>query len=75
MKMYSFPLVSTSLGIMAVGGYDRTNDRHKDEILQLICEEGNEIIDCQWTLFQKRLEVARSIHVVIQLPPSYEICN
>merc|ERR1711983_584570 len=31
-EMYYFPLVSTSQGIMAVGGWDNTNDGYKDEI-------------------------------------------
>ena len=41
-KMYDFPLVSTSQGIMAVGGWDDTNGRNKDEILQLKCQDVQE---------------------------------
>merc|ERR1711860_230210 len=41
-KMAEFPLVSTSQGLMAVGGYDWTNGRNKDEILQFKCQDGQE---------------------------------
>jgi len=74
-KMYHFPLVSTSQGIMAVGGWVRTNGRYKDEILQLICQDGQDPNQCQWQEYPKKLDVARSVHVVIPLPVSYEICN
>merc|ERR1719367_1630242 len=47
-KMAFSPLVSTSQGIMAVGGYDQTNGRYKDEILQLICQDGQDPNQCQW---------------------------
>ena len=74
-KMDGFPLVSTSQGIMAVGGYDNTNGRSKDEILQLKCQDGQEPNKCKWEEFPKKLDVARHRHVVIPLPASYEICN
>ena len=74
-KMRNFPLVSTSQGIMAVGGYDYTNRRSKDEILQLNCQDGQEPNQCKWKEFPKKLDVARRRHVVIPLPASYEICN
>ena len=74
-KMRYFPLVSTSQGIMAVGGYDETNGRKKDEILQLICQDGQDPNQCQWQEYPKKLDVARKGHVVIPLPASYEICN
>ena len=74
-KMNSFPLVSTSQGIMAVGGYDSANYRSKDEILQLICQDGQDPNQCQWQEYPKKLDVAREAHVVIPLPASYEICN
>jgi len=73
--MDSFPLVSTSQGIMALGGYDRTNRRLKDEILQLICQDGQDPKRCRWEEYPQKLEVARRDHVVIPLPASYEICN
>ena len=74
-KMGDFPLVSTSQGIMAVGGYDWTNYRNKDEILQLNCQDGQDPNQCQWQEYPKKLDVTRSAHVVIPLPASYEICN
>ena len=74
-KMYNFPLVSTSQGIMAVGGYDTTNRRKKDEILHFKCQDGQDPNQCQWEEHPKKLDVARSDHVVIPLPASYEICN
>lgn len=74
-KMYNFPLVSTSQGIMAVGGYDWTNGRKKDEILILKCQDGQDPNQCQWQEYPKKLDVARDNHVVIPLPASYEICN
>ena len=74
-KMRNFPLVSTSQGIMAVGGYDSTNRRYKDEILQFKCQDGQDPNQCKWEEFPKKLDVARSSHVVIPLPASYEICN
>ena len=74
-KMYNFPLVSTSQGIMAVGGSDRTNVRVKNEILQLKCQDGQDPNQCKWKEYPKKLNVARNGHVVIPLPASYEICN
>ena len=74
-KMYNFPLVSTSQGIMAVGGYDTTNRRKKDEILHFKCQDGQDPNQCQWQEYPKKLDVARDNHVVIPLPASYEICN
>ena len=74
-KMYNFPLVSTSQGIMAVGGYDTTNRRKKDEILHFKCQDGQDPNQCQWQEYPKKLDVAREDHVVIPLPASYEICN
>ena len=74
-KMYNFPLVSTSQGIMAVGGYDTTNRRKKDEILHFKCQDGQDPNQCQWQEYPKKLDVARYDHVVIPLPASYETCN
>ena len=68
-----FPLVSTSKGILAVGGYDSTHDRYKNEIIQLKCQEGQEVSDCNWGEFPQKLEIARDSHVVIPLPASYEV--
>ena len=74
-KMRDFPLVSTSQGIMTVGGYDHTNIRYKDEILHLICQDGQDPNKCQWQEYPQKLDTARSGHVVIPLPASNEICN
>jgi len=74
-QMDGFPLVSTSKGIMAVGGNDYTKHRNKDEILHLKCQDGQEPKNCEWKEFPKKLDVARGDHVVIPLPASYEICN
>ena len=72
--MYAFPLVSTSKGILAVGGY--SGRRSKNEIIQLNCPEGQEVSDCNWGDFPQKLEIARNRHVVIPLPASYEVpCN
>ena len=68
-----FPLVSTSKGILAVGG--AYGGRYKNEIIQLKCPEGQEVSDCYWGEFPQKLEFARSFHVVIPLPASYELCN
>ena len=45
-RMAYFPLVSASQGIMAVGGYDYTNTRIKDEILQMKCQDGHDPGQC-----------------------------
>ena len=74
-NMAFFPLVSTSQGIMAVGGWDGTNRRYKHEILHLKCQDGQDPNQCQWQEYPKKLDVARENHVVIPLPASYEICN
>ena len=83
--MTSFPLVSTSKGILAVGGStcqphtvkcpneDEKNRRMKNEILQLKCPEGQEVSDCYWAEFPQKLAFGRFDHVVIPLPASYEV--
>ena len=73
-KLSQFPLVSTSQGIMAIGGMIY-NDRYQDEILTLKCEDGKEDSEWQWKEYPKKLDVARDEHVVIPLPDSFEICN
>ena len=73
--MYGFPLVSTSKGILAVGGYDATNFRHKNEITQLKCPEGQEVSDCQWDDLPQKMESWRMKHVAIPLPAGYDPCN
>ena len=73
--MKAFSLVSTSKGVMAVGGFDYTNLRNKDEILNLNCEDGEDISECKWVEYPKKLDMARYRHVVIPLLTSYEICS
>ena len=74
--MYLFPLVSTSIGILAVGGWNRNNG-----IIHLKCPEGQEVTDCHWDEFSQKLHSerdghGRDDHVVIPLPASYEVpCN
>ena len=79
--MYNFPLVSTSIGILAVGGWDGTQrvyrpiGRPKNEVLKLQCPEGEDVSACRWITHSQRLQIARDEHVVIPLPSSYEICD
>ena len=73
--MKAFSLVSTSKGVMAVGGFDYTNLGNKDEILIMKCQDDKDISTCKWEEYWKKLKVARNSHVVIPLPASYEICN
>ena len=73
--MYNFPLVSTSIGILAVGGYDWTNYSPKNEIYKLQCPEGQDVTACRWITFSQRLQIPRKSHVVVPLPSSYEICD
>ena len=73
--MDGFPLVSTSKGILAVGGYDYTTQKSTNQIRQLKCPEGKEVSDCYWKDFPQKLKFAREGHVVIPLPASYELCN
>ena len=74
-SMKDFSLVSTTQGLLAVGGYDDTYKRNKDEILKLKCQDNQDISTCKWEEYSQKLEVARNSHVVIPLPASYEICN
>ena len=81
--MGAFSLVSTSQGILAVGGndpssYDRTNSRfnYRKKILQMKCPEDQEVSGCYWDEFSQTMKVGRYGHVVIPLPASYEVpCN
>ena len=73
--MSSFPLVSTSIGILAVGGVDWTNRRRKNEVVKLQCPEGQDVSACRWITHSQQLQIARNDHVVIPLPSSYEICD
>ena len=74
-SMKDFSLVSTTQGLLAVGGCDDTYKRNKDEILKLKCQDDEDLSTCIWEEYSKKLDVARFHHVVIPLPASYEICN
>ena len=76
--MGSFPLVSTSKGILAVGGglFEKHEDfRYKNEIIQMKCPDGQEVSHCYWKDFPQKLNFGRGRHVVIPLPASYDLCN
>ena len=73
--MSGFPLVSTSIGILAVGGNDYTNEGRKNEVEKLQCPEGEDVSACRWITHSQRLQIGRNRHVVIPLPSSYEICD
>ena len=66
-------LVTTSQGTYAMGGRDEDRNR-RNEVLQLDCP-GDQISSCQWKEMSEKLEFARSRHVSIPLPDSYELCN
>jgi len=70
-RLKDLTLVKTSQGTYAMGGEDK-NDRN--EVLQLDCP-GDQISSCQWLEMPEKLDFARSGHVSIPLPDSYEICN
>merc|ERR1712062_901783 len=65
-------LVLTSQGTYAMGGWDEDNN-DRTEVLQLDCP-GDQISSCQWKEVGN-LQFARSDHVLIPIPESYDICN
>ena len=71
--MHAFSMVSTSKGILVLGGNSQGVRRHS-EILQLYCQDAK-IENCEWKPIVQKMEVARSSHVVIPLPESYDICT
>jgi len=75
-KLAFLTLVQTSQGIYAMGGWNGGNyaDNSRTEVLQLDCP-GDQISSCQWLEMPEKLDFARSGHVSIPLPDSYEICN
>ena len=66
-------LVQTSQGTYAMGGQE-SGGYDRNEVLQLDCP-GDQISSCQWLEMPEKLDFARSGHVSIPLPDSYEICN
>ena len=71
--MQYLTLVGTTQGTYAMGGWDEDRNE-RNEVLQLECR-GDQIQSCQWKEMSEKLEFARSRHVSIPLPDSYEICN
>jgi len=72
-KLDGLTLVQTSQGTYAMGG-DDSGGNDRNEVLQLDCP-GDQISSCQWLEMPEKLDFARSGHVSIPLPDSYEICN
>ena len=75
--MHVFSMVSTSKGLLILGGRGRVYRggeliRHS-KILQLDCQDAI-IQNCEWNPIAQEMEVARSSHIVIPLPESYDIC-
>jgi len=70
-KLDDLTLVQTTQGTYAMGGWDGSN--HRNEVLQLDCP-GEQISSCQWKQVGN-LQFARSSHVSIALPESYDICR
>ena len=70
--MIQFSLVKTSQGTYAMGGRE-SGGNHRNEVLQLDCP-GDQISSCQWKEVGN-LQFARSGHVSIVLPESYDICR
>ena len=70
--MTRLTLVETSQGTYAMGGWDKDLNS-RNEVFQLDCP-GDQISSCQWKQVGN-LQFARSYHVSIALPESYDICN
>ena len=68
-----FQMVLTSHGLLIVGGEGNRWDDRRDEILQLKCTD-DRIESCSWIPMEAKLAVARSYHVVIPVPDTFE-CN
>ena len=65
--------METSQGTYAMGGVGKDWNL-RTEVLQLDCP-GDQIQSCQWLEMSEKLEYARSSHVSIPIPDSYDICN
>ena len=65
-------MAQTSQGTYAMGGLDDYYNE-RNEVLQLDCP-GDQISSCQWKKIGN-LQSARSWHVSIALPDSYDICR
>merc|ERR1711953_427322 len=71
-ELSSLTLVQTSQGTYAMGGRDEDYNK-RNEVLQLDCP-GDQISSCQWKQVGN-MQLARSSHVSIPIPESYDICN
>merc|ERR1712062_492043 len=69
---YGLTLVQTSQGVYALGGSDE-DDNERTEVLQLDCP-GDQISSCQWEQVGN-LQIARSWHVSIPVPETFDICK
>ena len=77
-KLYYFSLVNSTLGPLAIGGYNQEDDIPSREILRLDCDSSpDDISKCTWTKLEMELEVGRYGHVVIPLGDAFahEICS
>jgi len=74
-KLEDLTLVQTSQGTYAMGGMERdgTHLIKRKEVLQLDCP-GDQISSCSWKEVGN-LQFARSFHVSIALPETYDICR
>ena len=74
--MSGVTLVETSQGLLAMGGIANVNDRwsYRKEIFKLTCPDDH-IEKCQWKELEQKLDPARSGHVSIPLPESFDVCN
>ena len=66
-------LMQTSQGTYQMGGWDDSILKSRNEVLQLDCP-GDQISSCQWKQVGN-LQFARSYHVSIALPESYDVCS
>merc|ERR1711983_743995 len=68
-RLRGLTLVQTSQGTYAMGG---SYDGLSNKVFQFDCP-GDQISSCQWKQVGN-LQIARSTHVSIALPESYDIC-
>ena len=69
--MHGLTLVQTSQGTYAMGGRDE--DKNSRTVFQLDCP-GDQISSCSWKEVGN-LQFARSSHISIALPETYDICR
>ena len=77
-RLCYFSLVNSTLGPLAIGGYNPETGSNSREILRLDCDSSpDDISKCTWTKLEMELEVGRYGHVVIPLGDAFahEICS